>query len=65
LAGEHGNQRSQAATIAAMSTTQKAMAGFAAAERDYIRSELDLFFSTLPSRQELGIDPSPEAAAAG
>jgi hypothetical protein len=36
-----------------MSTTQKAMiAGFAAAERDYIRSELDLFFSTLPSVAE-------------
>jgi hypothetical protein len=31
-----------------MSTTQKAMiAGFTSAERDYIRSELDMFFSTL------------------
>ena len=49
-----------------MGKTQTAMiAGFTAKERDYIRSELDLFFSTLPSRQELGIDPSPEAAAAG
>ena len=36
-----------------MSTTQKAMiAGFTAAERDYIRSELDMFFSTLPSVAE-------------
>jgi hypothetical protein len=33
-----------------MSTTQKAMiAGFNAAERDYIRRELDQFFSTLPT----------------
>ena len=33
-----------------MSTMQKAMiAGFTAAERDYIRRELDQFFSTLPT----------------
>ena len=36
-----------------MGKTQTAMiAGFTAAERDYIRSELDLFFSTLPSVAE-------------
>jgi hypothetical protein len=36
-----------------MSKTQKAMiAGFTAAERDYIRSELDMYFSTLPSVAE-------------
>ena len=33
-----------------MSTMQKAMiAGFTAAERDYVRRELDQFFSTLPT----------------
>jgi len=37
----------------AMDTTQTAMiAGFTAAERDYIRRELDQFFSTLPSVAE-------------
>ena len=36
-----------------MGKTQTAMiAGFTAAERDYIRSELDMFFSTLPSVAE-------------
>jgi hypothetical protein len=36
--------------ISTMSTMQKAMiAGFTAAERDYIRRELDQFFSTLPT----------------
>ena len=49
----HGPRRSRAAIVAAISTTQKAMiAGFTAAERDYIRSELDMFFSTLPSVAE-------------
>ena len=32
-----------------MDTGQKTIAGFTAAERDYIRRELDMFFSTLPS----------------
>jgi hypothetical protein len=36
-----------------MSKTQDRMiAGFTAAERDYIRRELDMFFSTLPSVAE-------------
>jgi hypothetical protein len=36
--------------ISTMSTMQKAMiAGFTAAEQDYIRRELDQFFSTLPT----------------
>jgi hypothetical protein len=36
--------------ISTLSTMQKAMiAGFTAAERDYIRRELDQFFSTLPT----------------
>ena len=36
-----------------MGKTQTAMiAGFTAAERDYIRSELDMYFSTLPSVAE-------------
>ena len=33
-------------------TQQPMMAGFTSAEREYIRSELDLFFSTLPSVAE-------------
>ena len=31
---------------------QPMIAGFTAAEREYIRSELDMFFSTLPSVAE-------------
>ena len=39
--------------MAAMDNTQQALiAGFTAKERDYIRSELDMFFSTLPSVAE-------------
>ena len=39
--------------MAAMDNTQQALiAGFSKAERDYIRSELDMFFSTLPSVAE-------------
>ena len=33
-------------------TEQPMIAGFTAAEREYIRSELDMFFSTLPSVAE-------------
>jgi hypothetical protein len=39
--------------VAGMSKTQDRMiAGFTAGERDYIRRELDMFFSTLPSVAE-------------
>jgi hypothetical protein len=39
--------------MAVMDNTQQALiAGFSKAERDYIRSELDMFFSTLPSVAE-------------
>ncbi len=41
------------ATIAAMTTSDpSAPAPFTLAERDYIRRELDMFFSTLPSVAE-------------
>ena len=39
--------------VAGMSKTQDRMiAGFTAGERDYIRRELDMFFSTLPTVAE-------------
>jgi len=48
---EHG--RPKVLNLLAMSTMQNGMiAGFTAGERDYIRRELDRFFSTLPSVAE-------------
>jgi hypothetical protein len=46
-------QRAVACYAAAMSKTPDRMiAGFTASEREYIRRELDIFFSTLPSVAE-------------